>query len=202
MKFSIKAKKIIDGLSENIINDKVIRIVDGHIDEIVDHKNFSPRENEKDGINNLDLDGNNKVDYLHVKEFGTVKSRKRRCGWFDVVLVRQSIKISGINGIALTNLDVLDELDEIKVCTKYELDGKIIDYLPSLYEDQIKIKPIYKKFEGWKTSTRGVKNIDALPNNAKKYIYAIEDLIGAKIANISTSPEREDTILIENPFDL
>ena len=136
------------------------------------------------------------------KEFGTVTSRKRRCGWFDVVLVRQSIKISGINGIALTKLDVLDELDEIKVCTKYELDGKIIDYLPSLYEDQIKVKPIYKKFEGWKTSTRGVKNIDALPNNAKKYIYAIEDLIGAKIANISTSPERKDTILIENPFDL
>ena len=136
------------------------------------------------------------------KEFGTVTSRKRRCGWFDGVLVRQSIKISGINAIALTKLDVLDELSEIKICTKYKLDGKIIEYLPSSYEDQMKVEPIYEKFEGWKTSTRGVKNIEALPNNAKKYIYAIEDLIGAKISSISTSPKREDTILVENPFDL
>ena len=136
------------------------------------------------------------------KEFGTVTSRKRRCGWFDGVLVRQAIKISGINGIALTKLDVLDELDEIKMCVQYELDGKKFDYLPAASEDQLKIKPIYKTFPGWKTSTSGVKNIDALPENAKKYIFAVEDFIGAKISSISTSPKREDTILIENPFDL
>ena len=136
------------------------------------------------------------------KEFGTVTSRKRRCGWFDGVLVRQTIKISGINGIALTKLDVLDELDEIKICTQYELNGKKIDYLPSAVEDQIKVKPIYKTFDGWKSSTKGIKNIDELPENAKKYIYAIEDFIGSKISSISTSPEREDTILLQNPFDL
>ena len=102
------------------------------------------------------------------KEFGTVTSRKRRCGWFDGVLVRQSIKISGINGIALTKLDVLDELDEIKMCIKYELNGKKIDYLPAAVEDQIKIKPIYETFLGWKSSTSGIKNIDDLPENAKK----------------------------------
>ena len=136
------------------------------------------------------------------KEFGTVTSRKRRCGWFDGVLVRQTIKISGINGIALTKLDVLDELDEIKMCVQYELDGKKFDYLPAAFEDQLKIKPIYKIFPGWKSSTGGIKNIDALPKNAKKYIFAVEDFIGAKISSISTSPEREDTILIENPFDL
>ena len=136
------------------------------------------------------------------KEFGTVTSRKRRCGWFDGVLVRQTIKISGIDGIALTKLDVLDDLDEIKMCIHYELDGKKIDYLPAAVEDQLKIKPIYKSFSGWKTSTCGIKNIDSLPENAKKYIFAVEDFIGAKISSISTSPEREDTILLENPFDL
>ena len=136
------------------------------------------------------------------KEFGTVTSRKRRCGWFDGVLVRQTIKVSGINGIALTKLDVLDELEEIKMCIQYELDGKKIDHLPSASEDQLKVKPIYKVFEGWKSSTKGIKNIDDLPENAKKYIYAIEDFIGAKISSISTSPEREDTILLENPFDI
>ena len=136
------------------------------------------------------------------KEFGTVTSRKRRCGWFDGVLVRQTIKISGINGIALTKLDVLDELDEIKMCVQYELDGKKFDYLPAAFEDQLKIKPIYKIFPGWKSSTSGIKNINTLPENAKKYIFAVEDFIGAKISSISTSPKREDTILIENPFDL
>ena len=136
------------------------------------------------------------------KEFGTVTSRKRRCGWFDGVLVRQAIKISGIDGIALTKLDVLDELEKIKICVQYELDGKKIDYLPAAVEDQIKIKPIYKTFPGWKSPTSGIKNIEKLPENAKKYITAIEDFIGAKISSISTSPEREDTILLENPFDL
>jgi adenylosuccinate synthase len=136
------------------------------------------------------------------KEFGTVTSRKRRCGWFDGVLVRQTIKISGIDGIALTKLDVLDELDEIKMCVEYELDGKKVDYLPAAVEDQLKIKPVYKTFPGWKTSTNGIKNMEALPENAKKYIYAVEDFIGAKVSSISTSPEREDTILVENPFEI
>ena len=135
------------------------------------------------------------------KEFGTVTSRKRRCGWFDGVLVRQTIKISGINGIALTKLDVLDELDEIKMCVEYELNGKKIDYLPASAEDQFNIKPIYKSFPGWRKSTNGIKNIDDLPDEAKNYVYAIEDFIGAKVSSVSTSPEREDTILIENPFD-
>ena len=136
------------------------------------------------------------------KEFGTVTSRKRRCGWFDGVLVRQTIKISGINGIALTKLDVLDELDEIKICTKYEVNGKEMDYLPAAVEDQLKVKPIYKSFPGWKTSTKGTRKIEDLPENAKKYIEAVESFIGAKISSISTSPEREDTILLEDPFKI
>ena len=135
------------------------------------------------------------------KEFGTVTSRKRRCGWFDGVLVRQTIKISGINGIALTKLDVLDSLDEIKMCTQYELNGKKIDYLPASSEDQFNVKPIYKTFPGWKMSTQGIRNIEELPNKAKAYVYGIEDFVGAKISSISTSPKREDTILIENPFN-
>ena len=134
------------------------------------------------------------------KEFGTVTSRKRRCGWFDGVLVRQTIKISGVNGIALTKLDVLDELDEIKMCIAYKLNGKQYDYLPAGAEDQFKIEPIYETFPGWKESTKGIRNMENLPNNAKKYIYAVEDFIEAKISSISTSPEREDTILVESPF--
>ena len=134
------------------------------------------------------------------KEFGTVTSRKRRCGWFDAVLVRQTIKISGINGIALTKLDVLDELDEIKMCTSYKLNGKKLDYLPAGAEDQFKIEPIYETFPGWKENTKGVRNIENLPDKAKKYIYALEDFVEAKISSVSTSPEREDTILLENPF--
>ena len=134
------------------------------------------------------------------KEFGTVNARKRRCGWFDGVLVRQTIKIAGINGIALTKLDVLDELEEIKICVAYELNKKKIDYLPAISEDQFNIKPIYKSFPGWKTSTQGVRNIKDLPEKAKNYIFALEDFIGAKVSSISTSPEREDTILIEDPF--
>ena len=136
------------------------------------------------------------------KEFGTVTSRKRRCGWFDGVLVKQTIKISGIDGIALTKLDVLDELDEIKMCIKYEVNGKEIDYLPAAVEDQLKVKPIYKTFNGWKTSTKGTREMKDLPENARIYIHAVEDFIGAKISSISTSPEREDTILLEDPFKI
>ena len=136
------------------------------------------------------------------KEFGTVTSRKRRCGWFDGVLVRQTIKISGINGIALTKLDVLDKLDEIKMCIAYEINGKKIDYLPAAVDDQLKVKPIYKKFEGWKSSTNGIKNFNDLPEKAKIYIKELEKFIETKISSISTSPERNDTILIEDPFKI
>ena len=134
------------------------------------------------------------------KEFGTVTSRKRRCGWFDGVLVRQTIKISGIDGIALTKLDVLDELDEIKMCVAYELKGKKIDYLPAAVDDQIDVKPIFKTFKGWKSSTKGIKKFSDLPSNAKIYISELEKFIQSKISSISTSPERNDTILIEDPF--
>ena len=134
------------------------------------------------------------------KEFGTVTSRKRRCGWFDGVLVRQTIKISGIDGIALTKLDVLDNLEEIKMCIAYEVNGKKIDYLPAAVEDQIKAKPIYKSFKGWNSSTKGIKKFDELPNNAKNYIKELEKFIETKVASISTSPERNDTILIIDPF--
>ena len=134
------------------------------------------------------------------KEFGTVTSRKRRCGWFDGVLVRQTIKISGIDGIALTKLDVLDELDEIKMCIAYEINGKKIDYLPAAVEDQLKVKPIYKSFKGWKSETKGIKKFDDLPQNAKIYIKELEKFIETKVSSISTSPERNDTILIVDPF--
>ena len=134
-------------------------------------------------------------------EFGTVTARKRRCGWFDGVLVRQTIKIAGINGIALTKLDVLDDLEEIKICVNYELNGKKLDYLPAASEDQFNIKPVYKTFPGWKTKTQGIRNLKDLPDNAKRYIHALEDFIGARISSISTSPERDDTILVEDPFN-
>tara|TARA_B100001250_G_scaffold407705_1_gene428896 strand:+ start:724 stop:2016 length:1293 start_codon:yes stop_codon:yes gene_type:complete len=135
-------------------------------------------------------------------EFGTVTSRKRRCGWFDGVLVRQTIKISGVDAIALTKLDVLDELEEIKICVAYEIDGKKIDYLPASSEEQLKVKPVYKTFEGWKSSTAGIKKFDELPKNAKTYINELQNFIETKISCISTSPERNDTILVEDPFKL
>jgi adenylosuccinate synthase len=136
------------------------------------------------------------------KEFGTVTSRKRRCGWFDGVLVRQTIKISGIDGVALTKLDVLDELSEIKICIAYEINGKKIDYLPAAVDDQFKVRPIYKRFNGWKSSTSEIKNFNDLPENAKIYIKELEKFIETKISSISTGPERNDTILIEDPFKI
>jgi len=139
---------------------------------------------------------------IRGKEFGTVTSRKRRCGWFDGVLVRQTIKISGIDSIALTKLDVLDELNEVKMCVAYDLDGKKIDYLPAAVDDQLNVKPIYKTFKGWKSSTRGIKKFDDLPDNAKVYINELEKFIETKVSSISTSPERNDTILIEDPFNI
>tara|TARA_Y100001970_G_scaffold276412_1_gene379077 strand:- start:1024 stop:2316 length:1293 start_codon:yes stop_codon:yes gene_type:complete len=148
---------------------------------------------------------NNKIGELigtKGKEFGTVTSRKRRCGWFDGVLVKQSIKISGINGIALTKLDVLDELDEIKMCISYELNGNKIDYLPAAVDDQLKVKPVYKVFKGWKSPTKSIKDFNKLPENAKIYIKELEKFLETKVSSISTGPERKESILIENPFKI
>ena len=134
------------------------------------------------------------------KEFGTVTNRKRRCGWLDAVLVKQSCIISGVNGIALTKIDVLDEFKELYICVAYELHGKEIDYFPSALQDQIEVKPIYKRMDGWLKNTKGIKKWDDLPLNAQKYISFIKDFCDVKISSISTSPSREDSILIEDPF--
>ena len=133
-------------------------------------------------------------------EFGVVTGRKRRCGWFDAVMVKQAIKTSGITGIALTKLDVLDGFDELRVCDSYELDGEVIDYFPSGTRQQAAVKPIYRTLEGWSESTRGARSWSELPGNAIKYIRQIEELIEAPVALLSTSPEREDTILVKDPF--
>jgi adenylosuccinate synthase len=133
-------------------------------------------------------------------EFGTVTGRKRRCGWFDAVLVRQSCCINGIHGIALTKLDVLDGLDEIKICVAYELDGQRIDHLPASQGAQARVKPIYETLPGWKESTEGARTWADLPAQAVKYVRHVEELIGAPVALLSTSPERDDTILVQNPF--
>jgi adenylosuccinate synthase len=134
------------------------------------------------------------------REFGTVTGRKRRCGWFDAVLVRQTVKVGGIAGIALTKLDVLDGFDEVKVCTGYRLDGATIDYLPALPELQARIEPLYETFEGWQESTKGARSWGQLPATAVKYVRRLEELIEAPVALLSTSPEREDTILVRDPF--
>ncbi|WP_375706894.1 adenylosuccinate synthase [Bartonella sp. AA126HLJHH] len=141
-------------------------------------------------------------EFLGVRghEFGVVTGRKRRCGWFDAVLVRQMVTICGVQGIALTKLDVLDGLDEIKICIGYELDGKRIDYLPSSMGAQDRVKPIYATLEGWKEETAHALRWEDLPVQAIKYIRYIEELINTKVALLSTSPEREDTILITDPF--
>ncbi|QTH23498.1 adenylosuccinate synthase [Rhizorhabdus wittichii] len=133
-------------------------------------------------------------------EFGTVTGRKRRCGWFDAVLVRQSAAVSGITGVALTKLDVLDGFDEIKICTGYELDGRTYDYLPPHPQDQARVTPIYETIEGWSQSTAGARSWAELPAQAIKYIRRVEELIQCPVALVSTSPEREDTILVRDPF--
>jgi adenylosuccinate synthase len=133
-------------------------------------------------------------------EFGTVTGRKRRCGWFDAVLVRQTVITGGIDGIALTKLDVLDGFEEIKLCTAYQLDGRAIDHLPVDANEQARCVPVYETFAGWSQSTRGARSWADLPAQAVKYVRRVEELIGAPIAMLSTSPEREDTILVRDPF--
>jgi adenylosuccinate synthase len=133
-------------------------------------------------------------------EFGTVTGRKRRCGWFDAVLVRQAVTIGGINGIALTKVDVLDGLKEIKLCIAYDIDGKRYDYLPAAEELQAKATPVFETLEGWSESTMGARSWAELPAATIKYIRRIEELIGCPVALLSTSPKREDTILVQDPF--
>ncbi len=133
-------------------------------------------------------------------EFGTVTGRRRRCGWFDAVMVKQAIKVGGITGIALTKLDVLDTLPELKVCIAYELNGEKIDRFPAAMSDQDSVVPVYETLAGWQQSTRGARSWAELPAEAIKYIRRVEELIGAPVALLSTSPEREDTILVRDPF--
>jgi adenylosuccinate synthase len=134
------------------------------------------------------------------REFGTVTGRKRRCGWFDAVLVRQTVKVSGIQGVALTKLDVLDGLKEIKVCVGYELNGKAVDRLPASQSAQAEVVPRYETLKGWEESTAGARSWADLPAEAVKYVRHIEELIEAPVALLSTSPERDDTILVRDPF--
>src|SRR5215207_144296 len=135
------------------------------------------------------------------REFGTVTGRRRRCGWFDAVLVRQTCRTSGINGLALTKLDILDGFPELQVGVGYRLDGREIDYLPAGEGAQARIEPIYESIEGWEGSSAGARSWADLPAQAIKYVRRIEELVGCPVALLSTSPEREDTILVQNPFE-
>ena len=135
------------------------------------------------------------------REFGVVTGRARRCGWFDAVLVRQTVRTSGINGLALTKLDILDGLTEIKVCVAYRLDGREIDYLPASENAQARVEPIYETIGGWQEPTARARSWAELPAQAIKYVRRIEELVGCPVALLSTSPEREDTILMQNPFE-
>jgi adenylosuccinate synthase len=133
-------------------------------------------------------------------EFGTVTGRKRRCGWFDSVLVRQTCITGGVDGICLTKLDVLDGFDEIKVCIGYQLDGQALDYLPADANLQARLTPVYETLEGWSETTAGARSWAQLPANAIKYVRRVEELIGAPVALLSTSPDRDDTIMVQDPF--
>jgi adenylosuccinate synthase len=135
------------------------------------------------------------------REFGTVTGRPRRCGWFDAVLVRQTVRSSGIHGLALTKLDILDGLPELKVCVGYRLEGREIDYLPAGEGAQATVEPVYETFEGWQAQTARARSWAELPAQAIKYVRHIEELVGCPVALLSTSPEREDTILMQNPFE-
>jgi adenylosuccinate synthase len=146
----------------------------------------------------LDADGQRLGERGH--EFGTTTGRKRRCGWFDACLVRQTCATSGVNGIALTKLDVLDGFETLKICVAYELDGQRLDYLPTAADQQARCTPVYEEMPGWSASTEGARSWADLPGEAVKYVRRIEELIGCPVALLSTSPEREDTILVTDPF--
>ena len=134
------------------------------------------------------------------REFGTVTGRQRRCGWFDAVLVRQAVAVSGITGVALTKIDVLDGLEKVQVCTGYRIDGREFDYLPPHAADQARVEPVYEEMDGWAESTAGARSWAELPAQAIKYIRRVEELIRCPVALVSTSPERDDTILVRDPF--
>ncbi|SPF81051.1 adenylosuccinate synthase [Pseudoprimorskyibacter insulae] len=146
----------------------------------------------------FDADGQRLGERGH--EFGTTTGRKRRCGWFDAALVRQTCATSGVNGISLTKLDVLDGFETIRICTGYDLDGETLDYLPTAADQQARCKPIYEEMPGWSESTEGARSWNDLPGNAVKYVRRIEELIDCPVALLSTSPERDDTILVTDPF--
>jgi adenylosuccinate synthase len=133
-------------------------------------------------------------------EFGTVTGRQRRCGWFDAVLVRQTCTTSGVSGIALTKLDVLDGFNELRICVGYELDGARLDHLPTAAAKQARVTPVYETLDGWSETTAGARSWAELPAQAIKYVRRIEELIQCPVALLSTSPEREDTILVTDPF--
>mgnify|MGYP001345196013 CR=1 FL=1 len=173
--------------------------------QLIDHvlaitKAYTTRVGNGPFPTELDDDIGNKLGEIG-KEFGTVTNRKRRCGWFDAVLVRQALVQSGATGIALTKIDVLDTFEEIKVCVGYNLNGQQIEYFPSSEFDQDKIEPVYESFEGWNSTTTGIDNFKDLPAQAQKYVNRISELTRTKIDLVSTSPKREDTILINKLFD-
>ena len=134
------------------------------------------------------------------REYGVNTGRRRRCGWFDAVLVRHAVRTSGIDGLALTKLDILDGFPEVKICTGYRLDGELIDRLPASGAAQERVEPVYETFEGWEGTTAGARSWADLPAQAIKYVRYIEELVGAPVSLLSTSPERDDTILVQNPF--
>ena len=133
-------------------------------------------------------------------EFGTVTGRQRRCGWFDAVLVRQSVAVSGVTGVALTKIDVLDGFETVRICTGYRIDGRTFDYLPPHAADQARVEPVYEEMDGWSGTTAGARSWAELPAQAIKYVRRIEELIRCPVALVSTSPERDDTILVRDPF--
>jgi adenylosuccinate synthase len=134
------------------------------------------------------------------REFGTVTGRPRRCGWFDAVLVRQAVKLGGIKGLALTKLDVLDGFEALKVCTAYSLQGQLLHHLPAGMGAQAAARPVYEELEGWAETTNGARSFAQLPANAVKYVKRLEELVECPVALLSTSPDREDTILVKDPF--
>ena len=163
-------------------------------------KAYTTRVGEGPFPTELDDDYGNKLG-ARGHEFGTTTGRRRRCGWFDAVLVRQTCATSGVDGISLTKLDVLDGFEKVKICIGYKLDGELIDYLPTAADQQTRCQPIFEEMDGWTETTEGARSWAELPAGAIKYVRRIEELIECPVALLSTSPEREDTILVRDPFE-
>ena len=174
---------------------------------VVDEPTIGVDIGAKEAIHKLVWDLANDEGYATVKylgqkghEFGATSGRQRRCGWLDIVSLRRSLEINSVTGICITKLDVLDELEEIRICTGYKLGDKVLDYLPAHAAEQAAVEPIYEEFEGWEGTTVGARSWADLPGEAVKYVRRIEELIRCPVALLSTSPEREDTILVTDPF--